>query len=281
MRWFRVALLVLLLNSGSAMAAEIDEGWDAVRRGEYGKAVAVFSELAGGGDADAMFALGWLYSRGQGVARDVEGGERWLSDAASLGHVEARTELGYLYALGLGLPRDRDRAEELDRLAAAAGSRTAINNLAYGWAEAGRNLDQALALLTPLLADAPDDSAVLDTFGWILYRMGRAGDALPPLCQAARREPGHPEILGHLGDALWRLGHRVEAQHNWRRALDLMRGSQALSEAGADFAASRAGESWLFGIRARLARGLPDGPGAAAPDRSDAPLPVECAAPTS
>lgn len=277
-------LLVLLglLTARPAVAADTGEGWDAVGRGDYGRAVSIFSELAGGGDSEAMFALGWLYSRGEGVDKDSGSAVRWLDDASSLGHVGAQTYLGYLFGLGLGVERDRARAEELDGRAAAAGGKIAINNLAYGWSEAGRNLDKALAMVTPLVNEAPEDSAVLDTFGWILYRMGRIAESLPPLCKAARAEPGHPEILGHLGDALWRAGHAVQARQSWAEAIGMVENRETLSAAGLEFATSQAGESFVLSMRARLAHGLPDAPDPP-PSKGGATLllPDACGAPMS
>lgn len=128
---------------------------------------------------------------------------------------------------------------------------------------------------------APDDSALLDTFGWILYRMGRIAEALPPLCKAARSEPGHPEILGHHGDALWRSGHAVEARRSWAEAIELIGNRPALSTAGLEFASSQAGESFVLSMRARLAHGLPDAPAPQA-DGPGAPLlPDACGTPIS
>ena len=67
---------------------------------------------------------------------------------------------------------------------------------------------QAGLLDVIVLASAPHEPAYLDSYGWALYQLGRYHEALPPLCDAARRDPGHPEVQAHLGDALWRVGRK-------------------------------------------------------------------------
>ena len=60
-------------------------------------------------------------------------------------------------------------------------------------------------------AAEPDSAAIVDSYGWVLYRLGRSQEALVELRRAwglAR----DPEIGAHLGEVLWTLGRREEAQ---------------------------------------------------------------------
>jgi TPR repeat protein len=229
-----------------------------------------------------MFALGWLYDSGIGVPQNDAAAARWLTQAAELGHVAAMAGLGYHYDLGLGVPRDRERAESLYRGAAESGDLMATNNLAYGWSVDGRNLDHALALMRTVVAAAPQEPAYLDTLGWILYQMRRYDEAVPPLCEAAVREAGNPEILMHLGDALWRVGRPIEAQQAWQQAIGLIDNPAALSETGQDLMRAQGPAPWRSALEPRLANGLPPDPdnaGALPGAPSDLPaLPDACGA---
>ena len=54
-----------------------------------------------------------------------------------------------------------------------------------------------------------------------MYRQGNAKEAVKELERAAELEPEDATINGHLGDAYWAAGRKVEAQYQWRRALTL------------------------------------------------------------
>jgi Flp pilus assembly protein TadD len=286
MRVLGVLVLVAALPAAASVPAraEVQDGWAAYDRGDYAGALAIFSEAAQAGDPEGMYGLGFLYGRGQGVARDDAAAVRWLSQAVAHGHVGAKTSLGYHYDLGLGVARDPRRAERLYEDAVAAGSIMAANNLAYGWSLEGRNLDQALVMMRGVVDASPEEASFLDTLGWVLYRMRRYEEAVPPLCKAAVREAGNPEILTHLGDALWRVGRPIEARQAWGQALALIENPAALSETGADQLRAQGPEPWLAALRPRLAEGLPPDPenaGALPGASSDIPMPDECAALTS
>lgn len=91
------------------------------------------------------------------------------------------------------------------------------NALGYSLADRNERLDEAEALIDKALALAPDDFYILDSKGWVLYRRGKAEQALEYLRRAysARAEP---EIAAHFGEVLWKLGRRDEASKLWREA---------------------------------------------------------------
>ncbi len=282
MRFVLAFVFILALALDRPARAEVEEGWAAYDRGDHAGAVASFSELARSGDPDAMFALGLLHRRGRAVPLDDAAAVQWFARAVERGHVGARTSLGYHYDLGLGVPRDPRRAEALYREAVDAGSVVAANNLAYGWALEGRNLDEALDLIRRVVVVEPEEPASLDTLGWVLYRMGRFDESVPPLCKAAVLDPGQPEVLMHLGDALWRVGRPIEAQQAWRQALALIEHPAGLSDTGADQLRAQGPGPWLARLRPRIADGLPPDPdNAGALPGADAPMPDDCAALTS
>jgi len=66
---------------------------------------------------------------------------------------------------------------------------------------------------------APENPAILDSMGWVLYRMGRPEEALPYLEQAMESFPDQ-EIAAHLGEVLWVLGQKERARDAWRWGLE-------------------------------------------------------------
>ncbi len=94
-----------------------------------------------------------------------------------------------------------------------------MNELAYLWADHGEHLDEALVLGQQAAKLDPDNGAIQDTCGWIYFKMGKANEALPYLQRAAVMTDNDPVVLQHVGDALWKLGHRHEALDAWRLGL--------------------------------------------------------------
>ena len=97
----------------------------------------------------------------------------------------------------------------------------AMNYLGYWWADQGRNLDDAIALIERAVELRPDSGFFIDSLGWVHYRLGNLQEAVAYLEQATALEPADPEITGHLGDVYWRLGRHDEARFKWRYALVL------------------------------------------------------------
>ena len=106
----------------------------------------------------------------------------------------------------------------------------ARNNLGYHLLEQN-HMDAFLQrLVESVWRDAPDDPAVLDTYGWMQYLMGRFEDeegnpgAISLLEEANRRsgDAQSPEILNHLGDTYYRLGDLDAARDAWSQALSLI-----------------------------------------------------------
>lgn len=95
----------------------------------------------------------------------------------------------------------------------------AMNALGYTLADRTDRLDEALQLIQRAHELQPDDAATLDSLGWVHYRRGQPGDALPWLEQAYAAYPD-PEVAAHLGEVLWALGEKRKARKVWREALD-------------------------------------------------------------
>lgn len=275
MRGLAVALVVVLAAMGPARA-DIREGFDALNRGDYDTALRVFGELADQGDADAMFELGRMHSEGLGVTPDEESAAALFLRAARLGHTDAQVAIGYAYDFALGVAHDPAQAEEWYARAVEGGSLTALNNLAYSWAERDFRLDAALDMIKRVVAIEPEVASYLDTLGWVLFKQGKYEAAILPLCRASVLDSGHPEVALHFGDALWMIGHVARARAQWQHALDLSADGSMLSTSGVHYMGVQEREAWTAELRSRLAHGLSD-----APVATPVELPRDCADLTS
>jgi len=90
----------------------------------------------------------------------------------------------------------------------------AYNALGYSLADRNQRLPEAQELIEKALKLAPDDSFIIDSMGWVLYRRGQLKDSLAYLRRAYAGRPD-PEIAAHLGEVLWALGERSEAERVW------------------------------------------------------------------
>lgn len=94
----------------------------------------------------------------------------------------------------------------------------AYNALGYTLADRNLRLDEAKVWIEKALALAPEDPFILDSMGWVEYRIGNLDRGLAYLQQAYLKRPD-PEIAAHLGEVLWVKGDRVQAERIWRESL--------------------------------------------------------------
>jgi len=137
-----------------------------------------------------------------------------------LGQMPNNPDLLYDYAM---LAEKLDRMDLLESsLRKVIGLRPdhahAYNALGYSLADRNVRLDEAKGLIDQALKIAPDDSYIIDSLGWVLYRQGKTEEALKELQRAYAGRPD-AEIAAHLGEVLWVLGRRAEAQKVWDDAL--------------------------------------------------------------
>ncbi len=106
------------------------------------------------------------------------------------------------------------KALELDSLNALV-----LNNYAYSLVERGIRIDEAYEMSKKSLELDPENSSYLDTFGWILYKMGKYGEAKKYISDAIEKEPDNPTLLDHLGDVYNKLNDQQKAIEYWQKAL--------------------------------------------------------------
>jgi tetratricopeptide (TPR) repeat protein len=95
----------------------------------------------------------------------------------------------------------------------------ALNALGYTLADQTDRYQEALDYIQRALALKPDSAAILDSMGWVLFRLGRNQEAIGYLRQAYDRLPD-AEIAAHLGEVLWVTGEQQQAREIWQGILD-------------------------------------------------------------
>jgi tetratricopeptide (TPR) repeat protein len=96
----------------------------------------------------------------------------------------------------------------------------AYNALGYSLADRNLRLQEADKLVERASALAPDDAFIMDSVGWVKYRMGDNADAIKLLRKAYSLQP-NAEIGAHLGEVLWKNGDQDGAREAWREARKL------------------------------------------------------------
>ena len=127
------------------------------------------------------------------------------------------TDLMYDYAM------DAEKADKLDVcestlrkiIALTPDNQQAYNALGYTFAERNMRLDEAFTLVQTALKLAPDDPFIIDSMGWVQFRLGRLKEAEDLLRRAYAIRPD-PEIAVHLGEVLWVKGQKADAHKLWR-----------------------------------------------------------------
>ena len=139
---------------------------------------------------------------------------------AALAKGEFHSDLLYTRAM---LAERMGRVDVLEKdlrtiLAREPDNAQALNALGYTLADSTQRYDEALTLFARALELSPKDFYVLDSMGWVLYRLGRFDEAISYL-HKARAMRNDPEVAAHLGEVLWVKGDREAARKTWDAAL--------------------------------------------------------------
>ena len=94
----------------------------------------------------------------------------------------------------------------------------ALNALGFTLADQTDRYEEAYAYIKRAIEINPDDAAIIDSWGWIHYRMGDYDKAIALLRTALSRFDD-AEIASHLGEVLWVSGNQDEARSIWQKAL--------------------------------------------------------------
>lgn len=127
-----------------------------------------------------------------------------------------------------------DRMDEMERLlrrviALKPEQSAAYNALGYSLADRKQRLPEARQLIVKAMELTPGDPFLIDSMGWVEYRMGNLDEAVKWLRRAYRARPD-AEIAAHLGEVLWMSGQRDEARRVWGEAHARDAGNDVLKE---------------------------------------------------
>lgn len=172
-------------------------------------------------DINALIQIGDAYRRAEKHELAIKAYDRAVDSLKS----EITADYWHLlYARGMSYERVgnfKKSEEDLEKAMAFKPDHPyLLNYLGYSWADQGKNLDEALALVTRAVNLRPDDGYITDSLGWIYYMMGQYPDAVVELEKAIEMVPYDPTINDHLGDAYWQVGRKHEARFQWQRALN-------------------------------------------------------------
>ncbi len=153
-----------------------------------------------------------------------------------------------------------DQAERAfrDLIAANPKNADALNYLGYMLAERGRNLDEAVSLVTRALALQADNPAFLDSLGWAYFKKTELDKAEGPLERAAAAVPRGSVIQEHLGDlllrdeALRRRGRRIRSRalrrSRWHRRGGARQEARPRAESREQAVAGRRSAPWVLAL---------------------------------
>lgn len=106
-----------------------------------------------------------------------------------------------------------------------------LNNYSYYLSLRGEDLDKAEKMAKKAVDINPDISAYLDTYGWVLYKQGKYGEAETWINKAIETGgSSDPDIMEHLGDVMFKLGQIEKAVDNWKKAKEKGKGSDLLNK---------------------------------------------------
>lgn len=96
-----------------------------------------------------------------------------------------------------------------------------LNNYSYYLSLRSKDLNKAEKLAQKCIELEPNEATYQDTYGWVLYKLGRYKEAEQWISKSLQNtlEPS-PEILEHYGDVLFKLNKSDEAILYWKRAIE-------------------------------------------------------------
>ncbi len=192
------------------------------RGGDPDKAIAFLEErYAAEKNVDYLIQVGDIYRREEKHGEAIKAYDRAVD---ALGGKVSSDHWNLLYARGMSYERAGSMKKAEDDLEAALEFRPEhpylLNYLGYSWADQGKKLDKARALVEKAVALKPDDGYIIDSLGWVYYKIGEYQQAASELERAVELVPYDPTINDHLGDAYWKVGRKSEARFQWQRALN-------------------------------------------------------------
>jgi TPR repeat protein len=175
-----VGLILLFVTSAFCFAGDVDElvlhAQKAYSAKRYEEALKTYREAASMGSPIALFQLGAMHERGEGVERDTLEAVKWYERAIDAGSVSAAKRLANMYYDGQGVSKSLARAASLYERAGElgdAGSYFTLGQIYWIGASGSRDPKKAVEVFTKA-AEAGNPLA-MNALG-IAYRLGDGVD---------------------------------------------------------------------------------------------------------
>ncbi len=151
----------------------------------------------------------------------------------ALSQVDANSwPIFYSLAVSYDKIGDKKAAEDnlLKALKLSNRNANVLNYLGYSWLVEGKNTDRAVRMIIDAYKQSPYEGHIIDSLGWVCFRLGLYDKAMEYMEQASDMNPGNAVISDHLGDVYWFSGRKNEAVFQWKHALVLKEDSEGLQK---------------------------------------------------
>ncbi len=182
----------------------------------HGRGAEASQKLAAARDAQPDYAIQLYLIEAETLSANNQTDRAWnvLQQAVK----QYPDDLNLLYSRAM-LAEKRNDLQQMERDLRAIIQREpdnamALNALGYTLSDRTTRYAEAKVLIQQAYDLNPDDPAVLDSLGWVNFRLGNLAEAERLLRQALERFPDQ-EVAAHLGEVLWANGKQREAKHVW------------------------------------------------------------------
>lgn len=187
------------------------------------------NKLSKARDAEPDYAIQLYLIEAEALAGKQQEEQAWQLIQKAL--EEFPDDLNLLYTRAM-LAENRDDLGQLETdlrfiLERDPDNTMALNALGYTLADRTTRYQEAEQLINTAFELSPNDPAILDSKGWVNYRLGNLDEAERFLRQALKDYPDH-EVAAHLGEVLWAQGKQSEAREIWAEALKKQPDSKVL-----------------------------------------------------
>ncbi len=223
-------------DSASYHAAELGRAGALRDAGQIEASVEVLRGLARthGDLAVVQTALGDAMRQDEQYAEAAEA----YSNALALHEEPGRSEWFLFYVRAITYERldqwDLAEADFRKALELNPNQPQVLNYLGYSLVQKQIKLDEALSMIETAVAERPQSGYIVDSLGWVLYKLGRYDEAVGHMERAAELMPIDPIVNDHLGDVYWAVGRKREAEFQWKRALSFADHGTAAEPADVD-----------------------------------------------
>ena len=205
-------------REGYYLEAQLAKSRIMADQGQLDNALANLAEIMPRSKADQV----QIYLVEEQILRDANRMDQALA-LLNAALVDIPDDSDLLYARGLvtaQLKRFAEHERDMRRLIELQPTNAhAYNALGYTLADESVRLEEALSLIEKAIELEPGDPFILDSLGWVHYRLGSYDLAVDNLSKALEIRLD-PEIAAHLGEVLWVQGRVEEARHAWELGLE-------------------------------------------------------------